>query len=206
MNEQVSSMPQQIGDFDFNLNDVNRNKRLCSILDNKAKSPIPGIQNFMYNGLPVFKSGSYYYAKNSDGTMPYVIRTELKTISAVKKQGIIQRALWRDQTSIQATDLASTIFFSVLLHQHGLVVSDCMQTEGGRRFWQLRLVESLKKGYHCYFLVAQSPRVLRELNLNERSFESRGQIWGEDPKFKSHWLLISTEPLTPKDDVKFEGS
>ena len=203
---QVSAMPQQIGDFDFNLNDVKHNKKLCSLLDERAESPFSDGTNFLYNDLPVLKSGCYYYARNPDGTMPYIIKTEVKTISAVRKQGIIQRALWRDQTSIQATNLASTMFYSVLLEKFGLVVSDCMQTEGGRRFWQLRLIESLKKGHHCYFLQAQSPRVLRELNLRERSFEDRGKIWGEDPKFKSHWLLISADPLTPKDDVEFEGN
>ena len=196
----LTEMPQLIGDLDFNLSDPVENRKSRIALERDAE------HLFDYGDLPVFKSGGYYFGVDEDGLMPYVIKTEPKFISAVQKRGIVQRALWRDSMSNLASGLPSKVFFDVLLHDYKLVISDCQQTPDGRRFWQLRLLEALKKGCFCYFLNATGPRSMRRILKSETNFEKAGKIWGEDPKFKSHWLLISTEPLTPKDDDKFEGN
>lgn len=205
LNSQIlTEMPQLIGSVDFGLNNPKYNHELCVKLNRKAETL------FDYQNLEVRRSGAYIYAKNSKDVMPYVIKTEKKNISALGKVAIIQRGLWRNLTSSNANGLPAKVFFDVLLHENGLVASDCQQSEAGRRFWQLRLYDAIKKGHYCYFLEANPPRkmvrLLGDNDSDDVDFEASGKIWGKDASFKTKWLLISVEPLEPKGDVKFDGN
>ena len=78
-----------------------------------------------------------------------------------KNKGIRQVLIKRCRTTnVYANGIAHDIFWDILLPKFGVLVSDCEQTEDGRRFWFFQVGEALKRG-----------KTVRFINTNDSTFE-----------------------------------
>lgn len=194
--QDLFEMPQLIGEVDFNLDERSNNRKVCISLSSNSKVM------FNYQNVVVKKSGKYVYAERDDGLMPYLIETERKKISAVGREAMIQRGLWRDSAISAVAGLPSKVFFEYLLDQTGLIASDRRQSPDGQRFWILRISEALDKGLFVYLLNATGPRELTRVHNRVQLDAMHGEIWGTTHNFQTKLLLISKQQLYPKEDVK----
>lgn len=115
--------------------------------------------------------------------------------------------LWKSSNSkfsknIDFINFGKTQFFEVL-EKEGVLTSDDMLTEKGMNFWDRRMRESLKKGYHISVWNTHENSYMRIDTLEE--FEkTKSKYFDTHRKFKRFIYSIEKPPIYP--DIDLEGA
>ncbi|PPC63860.1 hypothetical protein C1Y41_04235 [Pantoea sp. ICBG 1758] len=152
-------MPELIDDADFNfkLNEIERNVIHTAAFLEK------GVVDFKLQNFTV--ASGYRFVKSKTENQYRLITTSAKPMTAYAVKLVFsdhivtdyrtctQVMIWRS-TRPDLQDAIGRLpgtFFSYLVENYNIVVSDSQQTEAGRRFWEYRIIESLlSEDRHVY--------------------------------------------------------
>src|ERR1700737_2249766 len=107
-----------------------------------------------------------------------------------------QIGVWCDTTNDLTIDLARDVFWKILFKSHDMI-SDSVQTEYGKRFWQKRLKEAFEMGYYVYGLRYTHGKI-KDAHIYRSMDELRsdsGKIWTSNILNQSRRLLIASKPI-----------
>lgn len=189
----LSEAPQEIGDVDWDLSDpkVNAEKR-DELLSNHPTS----LGEF--GGAKLYRRKGQIFAIDPDNNeMIYWVKTDVRKINVIGATAICQRALWRNSNNARTNWLPRHIFFDIWLREQEAIVTDGMQTAGGKNFWFNRVSNAFDKGLNVYFVRELTPRTVVKIK-SEKQFQELaldGTIWGTDPTYKHRLVVITTKTL-----------
>lgn len=93
-------------------------------------------------------------------------------------------------------DIPAKIFFENLLTKFKTIITDSEQTWHGRRFWEYRIVDALKKNLNVYFFNFENKHIEKMFSFNQLyDFQKKYDIWGNSPKHKMKRMVISNKNL-----------
>jgi hypothetical protein len=186
--------PQQIGDVDWDLSDpkVNAEHR-DELLASQPK------QLTDFNGLKLYRRKGQIFAidPSDDNNLVYWVKTDVRKINVIDTTAICQRALWRNTNNARTNGLPKHIFFDIWLKEQDAIVTDGMQTSGGKNFWFNRVENAFDKGLNVYFVRELAPRSVHKLKSHKEflSLGLDGTIWGTDPTYKHRLIVITAKTL-----------
>jgi hypothetical protein len=101
---------------------------------------------------------------------------------------VTSNVIWADATSPYTSRLPEQMFFDFLLARYGAVVSDGLQTDKGKRFWQRQMTAAAQQGCRIG-LVNFNNRVVQWYTSQSGSFQRwltqiDSEAWGDDDKFR----------------------
>lgn len=110
-----------------------------------------------------------------------------------------QVLLWRNTKSIYSASFPSHVFFDILLPEYGAVITDTLQTEKGKLFWQTLVALVLQKkhpGYIYFYNKDKRPLEFVEVTSVDQLNDLAPDIWGEKTPFQRRLLIISQSKLS----------
>ncbi|PHM69576.1 hypothetical protein [Xenorhabdus sp. KJ12.1] len=200
-------MPRLIPDADFN----KKLKMPSKNIDHTKQFLEEGVTDYVLPGLAIqhgyrlvksLKKEQYrLIATGDEPETVYLVELRFRQDIVFGKTTCTQIKVWRS-TSIEhrgaVIDLPRA-FFSNLLEQHSIVVTDEEQTGDGRRFWETMISWAFGTGLYVYASDGtQMDRPLTQIaDMREFHEEWSDFCWGEDPDVHTHLLVvISKEPLS----------
>jgi hypothetical protein len=186
--------PQQIGDVDWNLSDpkVNAEHR-----DKLLASHPTSLGDFA--GVKLYRRKGQIFAidPHDNNDLVYWVKMDVRKINVIDTTAICQRALWRNTNNFSTNGLPKHIFFDVWLKEQDAIVTDGMQTAGGKNFWYHRIENALDASLNVYFVREQAPHAVLKINtLKEfQRLGLDGTIWGTTPDYKHRLVVITTKTL-----------
>lgn len=188
--EAIEEMAPQMSVYadDFELESAKDNEIAAHRFITKGKVALEQID------LTLYKLGDDYGAISKETSrLIYYVRTK-KAYSKVLGKYTTQIAVWRDVNSLISAGLASWVFRTVVLKDTGVIVSDGVQTDQGRRFWTYQIKYALDKELFVYALDFYSKTLSRITRESEFS-EFASKYYGDDPKYRGYRFVISSHEL-----------
>jgi hypothetical protein len=186
--------PQQIGDVDWNLSDpkVNAEHR-----DKLLASHPTSLGDFA--GVKLYRRKGQIFAidPHDNNDLVYWVKTDVRKINVIGTTAICQRALWRNTNNASTNGLPEHIFFDVWLKTYDAIVTDGMQTTGGKNFWFRRVKDAFALGHSVYYARELSPQTVVKLKsfAEFQRLALDGTIWGTTPDYKHRLVVITTKTL-----------
>ncbi len=140
--------------------------------------------------------GLLFYMSNKQ--IEYFVRyAESPSLTHTEFKSLKQAKIWRASESQPSKDLLPYVFFNVLMKRFGRMVTDEVQTDGGRRMWNNFVFdEAFARNFRVYWLdVSKEIPEVHEIP-NVKVFKMAiPMIWGTAEHFKSNLVLISKDRL-----------
>jgi len=154
-----------------------------------------------YKGANVYKFGDSengYVILVEDSEVIYFVK--YKRISFNGTRHARQVLVWRNNTAFPAIGFADFVFFQRLLPTFKSLVSDQLQTEGGKKFWQFAVNKAIDQGLYVYLYDRSiRPNTLILLpTFNDAKVHTK-TLWGQTERDKYRLLIISLIPLKLRD-------
>ncbi|MEW2741545.1 hypothetical protein ABZ131_20505 [Providencia rettgeri] len=196
-------MPYVIPDADFN----SKLKAPEKNIDFTKLFLTSGVEDFTLpgyvtpHGYRLVKSlRNNQYRLIAEGDEPetvYLVELRFRNDVVYGKQTCTQIKVWRTISSIHnaaVRELPRT-FFSNLLKEYSIVVSDEEQTADGKRFWETMIDWSLNTGYFVYISDGtQEDRPLSPVHSMSDFYNKWEKFcWGEDRDVHTHRLTVITK-------------
>jgi len=192
----IHAGPMLVPDTEFSFNDPVINRKLFNDLEKRKKKVIKEFGDYVLYEYPTYIALIHLPSKS----VAYLVRFELKKVFG--KKGVTQIVLWRQEGNnfvanlmVGGLKLTAFVFFKVLLEKNDCIVTDRMQTQMGKRFWQDRIGSALANGYFVYFVNQVSKKAIRITEDNKREIEDTYKIWAEDESAKDRKIAICKEEL-----------
>lgn len=189
----LSEAPQQIGDVDWDLSDPKVNAELRDELLSAHPTSLGD-----FAGAKLYRrKGQIFAIDPDDNELVYWVKTDVRKINVIGITAICQRALWRNTNNSRTVWLPEHIFFDVWLKEQQAIVTDGMQTTGGKNFWFRRVKNAFDKGLNVYFVRELAPQRVIHLK-SEKQFQELaldGTIWGTTPEYKHRLVVITAKTL-----------
>lgn len=197
--EQGTRMPLLINEADFNL----KLRVMGKNIDHTKEFLEKGTVSFELPSYEVPEGYRFVKARNSDQyrlitKMPdgspitvYVVEVVFHHEITYPRRSCTQIMVWRttDPRHDKAVRGLPQQFFSYLLNEHDIVVSDEEQTGAGRRFWHVMLEWAFAQGYHIYIADGTYNQnfLLYSVKDMDEFFERWDPFaWGHDRDVHSH--------------------
>ena len=186
--------PQMVCDTEFGMDDLHKNKKTAAHLISQKKKILK-----QYKGATLYRVGNkiFLYEERTSKIL-FFSQFEKKKYGKIGDTLVIQqRCLWSSGAAAYEENLASEIFFKTLLKETGTITSDQQQTMSGMRFWDKKIVQAMKKGFHVYYVNLMQPFEHIKITSPEQYAELRSthEIWGDDEKHKARRMVISKKEL-----------
>jgi hypothetical protein len=132
--------PHLIGKIEYDLEQVDKNK---ATLERLIKEPdLEEIGSF--KGIPLYRNGHEIFS-TQEGMIICMVVYEVRQIPRAHITGICQVKLWR---GFGPRGMTAYIFWELLMPILGVMVSDSLHSDDGKKFWQDSVSEALLgKGY-----------------------------------------------------------
>jgi hypothetical protein len=189
--------PVRIDPFDHEILDKNRRYAFSILHDRHAKKMSSSFNNADFQLYALGNKLIFIEKDPQTLQVVYFVEFSSRYRLFLGKKCIQQILVWRDRTIRHTQNLATEVFFNVLLGKSGAIITDYQQSPDGEAFWDNRIVDALAKGLHLYFVDIMPPRVIEPI-LTEKEYKRIKQdreIWGKDPKHGSRRILITTTPV-----------
>lgn len=189
----VTASPETINDTEFRLDqiDINRTK-FRELMKDKRKAELYDLDKGLY--LYEYPSEFALLDTNNQNILYYMQyqRSRILKISAITQIKVWASTSRPDVTeSFKGTTLTGYIFFEHLLPKADLIVTDRMQTQAGRRFWEKRIASAFSKGLNVYG-IEQNNKALKKFNSYEEVIKDyKSFFYGDDHKYQARKLGIS---------------
>lgn len=139
------------------------------------------------------QSNGYYYLVVDD-SITYFVRYR-----AIKGNGNKfgrQVLVARVASSIESSGLALHVFYHYLLPRFKSIISDTMQTERGKAFWDYALAKAFQRNLYVYYFDRRNtPNKLVRMENREDLKKYHSAIWGTDEGHLRTHAVISSVPL-----------
>lgn len=192
------SSPELIPSFDFKMADPDRRKKFLDFLMRKPHREVGRFEDVLLYGTGLNNHKGYVFAQDG-GDLAYfvkIVTLKLRGLPKVLKSSV-QVAVWRNDQMTATANLSDYVFFKILLPKLGVMVSDGQQTERGKRFWLLRMVEALRSGMFVYAYNRFTHELIQlpdRVTLDARIKES----YGSGATFRNLRFVISSTKLDLK--------
>ncbi|MCX8955926.1 hypothetical protein [Erwinia psidii] len=123
----------------------------------------------------------------------YYNRVVIQPDTFLNCRPVTQVLVWRTQKPKhrkELHELAGTIFFSYLLEQYDVIVSDMNQTHDGMSFWQARMYDALAYGFKVYAYDMLSCD-LHEMRSDDDVGHYEQWLWGNPQQHQNRLAIIS---------------
>ncbi|WP_375321606.1 hypothetical protein [Aliivibrio logei] len=129
---------------------------------------------------------------SSNPRIIYAVNIELSD-KKIGQRSCTQVMVWSDPVEEELTIGLPKKVFSALLEEYVIMISDEEQTNDGKRFWERRLIQSLKNGHFVYFYDSfQLGSQLIQINTVDEFLEEYEPLgWGQDNEHKGKMFIIS---------------
>ncbi|KAB7715720.1 hypothetical protein GBN32_00335 [Plesiomonas shigelloides] len=201
-------MPLLINEADFNLKLQVMGKNIDHTKEFLAKGTAP----FVLPGYVVPIGYQFVKARTSDQYrlityLPdgspitvYVVEVEFHEQITHPRRSCTQIMVWRttDSRHDKAVRGLPQHFFSYLLDEHDIVVSDEEQTGAGRRFWHVMLDWAFSQGYHIYIADGTYDEnfLLYQVKNMDEFFEKWDPFaWGKDKEVHLHRRAVISKSM-----------
>lgn len=189
-------MPRHINDVDFNLADPSENKKIYQYFLKQNPITLDQVDN-----LTLLKAGNkLLLVDHHEKLIRYFVQWSEVWHKVIGHNCISQIAVWRDDL-YTPEGYPKQIFFNYLLNITGAMITDIQQTSDGKRFWLNRIRDTFQLDLCLYYVqlmqdASISPNVTQLHNIKELEvLLTNGKLWGNDPKFESRKLIITSKLL-----------
>lgn len=177
---------------DYPLNNIEKNRDRYKLFQAYAKLPL-----FDYHGIDL------YHCVVAKEHVIVGLNVPSKKISyycnfarvniPIFKNACTQNMVWADG-SPEAKGLPRHIFFNYFLKRFDTVVSDYVQTEYGKKFWENNIKLAFEKGLYVYVYFTDSEKLKRIENYIA-FVRAKRELWGVEYSYGGIVLAISKKNI-----------
>ena len=191
---EITSTPLLIPPQSFNMDIPGVNMdRTAGLESRKAKRKIGSVKTALGTSLPIMEvkdspTQFHYWIPIGDRAIWWVQLSKSKP-DWLPVRPVTQIALWKDRNYTFVEHLTQKMFFEFILKRNKSVMSDSMQTNDGRIFWQRRVVEALIRGINVAFLDFKTQEMVTIEHASELE-ELFKKSWGKRTFHKNYrWMI-----------------
>lgn len=186
--------PMNIPDIDWHdLNIDEKNAKLYKdLIRKKYQRKIKILQLTDYAVVYQYKT-EYFCLDSNAKRVTYYMKYQ------VGNNGVLYNYVWQSLVWIDPKyhydyldKIPAKIFFEYLLPKYHTIITDSEQTWYGKRFWQYRIIDALKKGLNVYFFDFDTKK-LKQLHVYDElsNYQAEYDIWGETNIHKMKRMVIT---------------
>jgi hypothetical protein len=190
--------PQTIADLDdpkeLDLLILSKNKALYEMFMGKKYQFKKLLFSLTYYAEVYQLKSEFFCLDHNLGKVTYYMRYKVDSNKVLNGQYVWQSLVWTDP-KVHADYLigvASKIFWEYLFNKFNVIVTDSEQTWKGRRFWEYRIGEALKKNLFVYFFNFQTKELVPLTDFDELyDYQEKYDIWGLTKSHQLKRMVIS---------------
>jgi hypothetical protein len=189
---EIFDTPQIVAPTDFDLADPWENRELAKKLLKKKAESIQDSVDYEIVRSGDSRNGNIALVNKHSHAIDYLVHYTAKHYNHIGET-VTQLKLWRRRGSPYAQGVTKQIFYSYLLQNYPMIMSDGQQTDDGRKFWLDRMAEATTLGYSVG-LVNLYHREVAWFDPGQTMFEdwiADHDAWGAEDSYRGLRYLIA---------------
>lgn len=201
---QLFESPQLTYPQEFGLDDDSYNLKLTrDILQNSKKQTL---KKFGNDAFILYELGDRFILIDHGLAIPrivYMMQYKVTFHKFIGRKCAQQILIWRDLTIPDTKGIAEYIFFEHLLYKYKTVITDAVQTEDGKSFWDKRIGEAIQRKNCVYYVSLIPNREITRITSAAmfRKLRDDKQIWGDESKHMARRIIITESEIFADDEL-----
>jgi hypothetical protein len=189
---EIFDTPQLVAPTDFNLADPIENRELAKKLLKKKTELIQDSVDYEIIRSGDNRNGNIALVNKHSNMLDYLVHYAAKYYSHIGET-VTQLKLWRRRGSPYVQGITRQIFYSYLLQNYPMIMSDNQQTDDGRKFWLDRMAEATTLGYRVGLanLYTRSVEWFDPAHSTFGEWISNHEQWGAEDSYRGLRYLIA---------------